>query len=126
MYEISIEDLKKIAESMSSKHVHACNDSYLTYEYSESNYLRLVPLGEILQPYRSHGKIWFRSKDRITEIIQMMLARKNLPPIEVFSKERKKSTHYIVREGFHRYYATLVLGFNFIPIITNDWEFEDS
>jgi hypothetical protein len=126
MYEISIDKISYLAIQIAEKNSKKIINNYLSYEYPLPSKCSLVLMSEVSQPKRDGDRIWFRSEEAIKEILILMTQRNSLPPIEVFSKERKKSDFYTVRDGFHRYYASLVLHYEFIPVKINDWDFEDS
>lgn len=125
MYEISVEELKKTAEKFKYLNSKSTPPNHDCYPHSKNNNLSLVSIDELQQPKRKGDRIWFRSKENIESILMLMILGEYLPPIEVFSKGRKCIERYAIRDGFHRYYASLAMGFKLIPIKINDWEFED-
>lgn len=126
MHEISINELSYLAIQIAEKKSNKIVNNYLSYEYPLPSKCNLVLMSEVSQPKRDGDRIWFRSEEAIKEILILMTQRTPLPPIEVFGKERKKADFYTVRDGFHRYYASLVLNYDFIPVKINNWDFEDS
>lgn len=53
-------------------------------------------------------------KDRLFSVIQAMIAGTPLPPIQVQATE---SGFLRVANGFHRYYASVILGYSEIPVL---------
>ncbi|TSA06065.1 MAG: hypothetical protein D4R79_20205 [Comamonadaceae bacterium] len=126
MYEVSVQELKETADVFSHIRNGRIGVEYISYEFSVSSDVLLVPISEVIRPNRNEGRIWFRSKENMEDLLQSMIARDCIPPINVFSKNKGNFDCYIVRDGFHRYYASLALGYKFIPIEINNWDFEDA
>lgn len=124
MYEIPFKELKKIADEL--KFANGKKIMHEFYQHTETENSLLIPISELQQPKREGNRTWFRSKENIINILTFMISEQPLPPIEVFSKGRKIVDKYSIRDGFHRYYASAAIGFTLIPIMINDWEFEDA
>jgi hypothetical protein len=84
-----------------------------------------VAIEEVEPPLRKEGEFWFRNRESVVNVLSKIVAGEGLAPIEVWSKEKKKSKRYIVRDGFHRYYASIVAGFPKIPISVNDFNLNE-
>jgi hypothetical protein len=125
MHEASIVQLKNIADSLLNRESSLSHAQFTSYECSSLRGSHYIPLCEIAQPYRENGRIWFRDEETIINLITAMIDRKPLPPVEVFSKGKINRDQHILRNGFHRYYASLALNYRLIPIIINDWDFEN-
>lgn len=82
----------------------------------------VVPIGQIEPPMRDNGERWFRNRDSVIALLKRMRDGGEIDPIEVWSKEKKTSTSYIVRDGFHRFYLSVALGYSEIPIKINDFD----
>jgi hypothetical protein len=124
VYEISQTELRQFALKSCNKETRKNQQFFSSYEYPLTTRTILAPISELTPPKRDGNKVWFRSEANIKNILELMVKRIPLPPLEVFSKG-KKSEGYQVRDGFHRYYASLAMGYKFIPINLNDWEFEN-
>lgn len=123
MHEASLTELREFAELAQRKTFRSTELQNLPYEHPLPSKSIIASISEVAPPKRDGDRIWFRSEDHIKGMIERMILRWPLPPIEVFSKG-KKSDHYVVRDGFHRYYACVALNIKFLPVKTNDWDFE--
>lgn len=83
----------------------------------------IVPIAEIEPPRRANG-LWFRNRDTVVDLLQGIRYGVALPPIEVWSKG-KRSTIYSVRDGFHRFYLSIAVGFTEIPLKINDFDLDE-
>lgn len=61
------------------------------------------------------GHAWFVDKERLLSVLQAMIAGHPLPPIQV---ESAGSGSLRVTNGFHRYFASVILGFSEISVIS--------
>ncbi|MES2768042.1 MAG: hypothetical protein V4596_02765 [Bdellovibrionota bacterium] len=52
----------------------------------------------------------------MVEILKGFGTEASIPAIEVYTKESTEY-RYEVRNGFHRFYASLVVGFKYIPVV---------
>lgn len=84
-----------------------------------------VPLEDIEPPLRDGGKIWFRDRDTVVRLLNGMCEGSELPPIQVWSKEKKSSARHILRDGFHRFYLSVAIGYNRIPIEVEDFDLDE-
>lgn len=92
------------------------------YAVNLSACTRVVPIGQIEPPKRDNGKLWFRNRDSVIALLTRMRDGNEIDPIEVWSKEKKTSPLFIVRDGFHRFYLSAALGYSEIPIKINDFD----
>ncbi len=92
----------------------------LHYQVNQAHCSKIVSINEIEPPLRDNGNRWFRDKETVVEILQQVRTEKEIEPIEVWSKKKKNSIKYVVRDGFHRFYISVALGFREIPIKIND------
>ena len=102
----------------------------LAYTLTESHYLSssakaIVPLEEIEPPLRDRGKMWFRGRDEVVSLLNGMLSYKEIPPIQVWSKEKNSSNLYVVRDGYHRFYLSVAVGYSKIPVEINDYDINE-
>lgn len=119
---IYIEEVYKIINDLNiSNNI----SSFHSYSYLQSNATFLINLSEISPPKRDGNLIWFRSKDNVKRILFAMSNRDLIDPIQVWSKNLKANDLYVVRDGFHRFYLSIVMGYRFIPVTINDWDFEN-
>jgi hypothetical protein len=92
------------------------------YRVNHARCSKIVPINEIEPPLRDNGKRWFRDREAVVYILQKIRIGEEIEPIEVWSKEKKNSTKYVVRDGFHRFYLSVALGYREIPIKLNDFD----
>ena len=74
-----------------------------------------VPLIEVGAPIRDFGIKWF-DEDRMISVLRGMIHGNVLPPLEAHEPPHTNHFKYKVRDGFHRYYASAALGFDYLPI----------
>jgi len=73
-------------------------------------------LKDIDTPTRSFSKGgWWVQKDRLLSVLQAMVSGTPLPPLSV--ADGIGDHRYQIENGFHRYYASLLLGYTEIPAI---------
>ena len=75
----------------------------------------VVPLQEVAAPTRNQGVTWFH-KDRMVPILHGFRNGDVLPPIEVDEPPNKSGLRFRVRVGFHRFYASVAVGFLHLPV----------
>jgi hypothetical protein len=77
-----------------------------------------LPLKRIERPerYCPETARWFVEKERLFSVLEAMIFGQPLPPIEV---QVTASGSLKIANGFHRYFASLILGFSEIPVL---WE----
>lgn len=85
----------------------------------------VVSIQDVEPPLRDGGKIWFRDRDTVVRLLDGMRSGAELPPIQVWSKEKKNSSHHIVRDGLHRFYLSLAMGFTEIPVVIEDFDLNE-
>ena len=96
------------------------NSSHYSVNFSACS--EIVPISEIESPFRENGKLWFRDRESVVDLLTKLRDSTELDPIEVWSKEKKASCQYIVKDGFHRFYLCLALGYREIPIKIDDFD----
>jgi len=100
-----------------------CNNFFYDFKFADG--VQLVSLTNISPPLRYDNKVWFRDNDTVLKLLLAMKNKDPLPPITVWSLGKKLSNFISVRDGFHRFYLSIAMGYTHIPIIINDWDFED-
>lgn len=73
----------------------------------------LKPIIELQAPIRNEGVAWFK-KDRMVSLINGVLNGEAIPPIEAHLKPGENKLR--VKDGFHRFYMSVALGFEKIPV----------
>lgn len=86
---------------------------------------QFVAITDIEPPLRDGNLVWFRDRESVVQLLKAMHGRQELPPIEIWSKLKKQSSRYIVRDGLHRFYLSIAFGYTKIPVIFNDWNMEE-
>lgn len=85
----------------------------------------VMPIQDVEPPLRDGGKIWFRDRDTVIQILDGMRSGAELPPIQVWSREKTNSSRYIVRDGLHRFYLSIAVGFTAIPVGIDDFDLNE-
>ena len=75
---------------------------------------QLIALLYVAPPKRDPGAGWFEAV-RMIRILQAMCTEIALPPIEVW-RGVPGDARLIPRDGFHRFYASVALGFPMLPV----------
>lgn len=77
-----------------------------------------LPLKMLERPRRcsSLHEAYSVDKDRLFSVLDAMIAGIPLPPVQV---EETDSGFWRVSNGFHRYYASVLLGYTEIPVLTS-------
>jgi hypothetical protein len=91
------------------------------YTLSSSAIFEVVSVEEIEPPTRN-GDFWFRNAESVIEVLRKIRTGEELDPLEVWSKEKKRSKRYHVKDGFHRFYLSVAVGYPKIPIKVNDFD----
>eukprot|EP00747_Dinoflagellata_sp_TGD_P164811 gnl/TRDRNA2_/TRDRNA2_185273_c0_seq1.p1 gnl/TRDRNA2_/TRDRNA2_185273_c0~~gnl/TRDRNA2_/TRDRNA2_185273_c0_seq1.p1 ORF type:complete len:316 (-),score=60.32 gnl/TRDRNA2_/TRDRNA2_185273_c0_seq1:268-1215(-) len=87
-----------------------------TFEVPEGLVRDDLLLKSIQKPMRTQPtqQGWFVEQERLFSVLRAMIAGKPLPPIRVATDAGEPSR---VMNGFHRYYASLLLGYTEIPVV---------
>jgi ParB-like chromosome segregation protein Spo0J len=75
-----------------------------------------VLISEVEPPKRNEGVNHFE-EERMLSILRGIKARDHIPPIEINELENDNKFKYRVQDGFHRFYASVALGFDCIPVV---------
>jgi hypothetical protein len=76
----------------------------------------ILALVDVAPPKRQAGVRWFY-KDRMVSILKGMVSGSVLPPIKIDRPPVIHAPHtYRLRDGFHRFYASVALGFSHLPV----------
>lgn len=93
-------------------------DEHETYfpHSSRAKNVHIVKLSEIEPPTRDAGEIWFRKYKLVPVLLSFQSPECELPPIELTTLNGSVY-NYKVHNGFHRYYASVAVGYEFLPAI---------
>lgn len=75
----------------------------------------IIPVSEVQPPARNEGIRWF-DEDRMLRVLKGICSDDVLPPIEVDEPQGHSSHRYRLRDGFHRFYASIAAGFSCLPV----------
>ena len=79
-----------------------------------------VAMSDIDTPKRNPGIELFKH-DRLVRILQGIKLGDKIPPVEICYADDKDSEYtYVLKNGFHRFYASVALGFVVIPAVIVD------
>jgi len=73
----------------------------------------VVPLAEVTAPRRDKGVVGLH-EDRTISILRAFVQDTELPPLE--SHRPPQATKLAVLDGFHRYFASIAVGFTQLPL----------
>lgn len=93
-----------------------CSLNHGDFELRTNFTLEDLPLKRIEKPERCQPtrEGWFVEKDRLFSVFQAMIQGEPLPPVRV---EINDAGCLRVANGFHRYYASVILGYSEIPVL---------
>jgi len=75
----------------------------------------LVPLAEVSAPRRDPG-ITGLNEERTISILRAFVTGIVLPPLEGHRPPSSAPNMLAVRDGFHRYFASIAVGFTMLPV----------
>jgi ParB-like chromosome segregation protein Spo0J len=88
--------------------------TYIHHDADNRNIIE-VSIDNIKAPLRNRDVRWF-GEDRMLPILRGITSHRTIPAIEVI-KNDDGEYEYHVYDGFHRYYASVVLGYKFLPVV---------
>ena len=74
----------------------------------------VLDIPQVSSPVRGPGVRWF-DEDRMLKILAAFVSNQSLPPVDVDQPSQGRFP-YRVRDGLHRYYASVAAGFRGIPV----------
>ncbi len=89
------------------------------YTTKQSSCSEIVAVEEVEPPLREKG---FRNRQSVIEVLTQMRTGEELDPIEVLSREKTRTEKYRVKNGFHRFYLSIAIGYPKLPIMVNDFD----
>ena len=90
--------------------------TYYPYQPSTISEVTVVPLFEVEPPCRSDGVPAFRKYKLVPVMLAFASPECDLPPIEV-KPIANSAYRYQVCNGYHRYYASVAVGYIDIPAL---------
>jgi hypothetical protein len=98
--------------------------------HSDADGMKLVPLREIEPPYRlcAYAKDWLGfDRARLVDVLKGIVDSANIKPVPLMQLPPGNRLvivqyRYRVRDGFHRFYASIAAGFEFLPATVNTLE----
>ena len=93
--------------------------------YNSEGYELTLCLSELETPSRSSGTKWFRSFETVQEILLGFDVNATIPPIEITTRDLTGSHNYKVKDGFHRYWLSHLVGFKKVPATINNFKMSD-
>ena len=74
----------------------------------------VLDIRQVKSPARGRGVRWF-DEGRMLKILAAFVSDQSLPPVDV-DRPPQGRLPYRVRDGFHRYYASIAAGFSELPV----------
>ena len=90
---------------------------FYVYPRELDPYTDVVPIGKVEPPLRDAGIPGFQMHRLVPILLGMQSPDGMVPPVEVVQQD-SGSYLYRVRNGYHRYYAAIALGFPKVPVTT--------
>jgi len=95
------------------------------YATTQSPGFEIVAVEAVEPPFRENRQIWFRNPQSVIEVLRKMRSGEELEPIEVWSREKTGTEKYRVKDGFHRFYLSIAVGYPKLPIKVNDFDLDE-
>ena len=92
-------------------------DSY-KYPTDSVNPVVLMAFDQLQAPEREENVTWF-IKDRMVSLLKGAVSECAIPPVEVHLKSNENT--YRLRDGFHRFYMSIALGFSKLPVVVKPY-----
>lgn len=91
--------------------------SFYPYSSSGEGDTQVVPLLGIEPPSRNEGVSPFRKYKLVPVLLAFSSPECALPPVEVSCLHNSGTYQYRVVNGYHRYYASVAVGYTSIPVV---------
>ncbi len=91
---------------------------YYPYKHSESN-AEVVSISVVEPPLRNSGIPPFKKYKLVPILMAFTSPECELPPVEVQLHE-SDTYKYKVKNGYHRFYASLAVGYTMLPVIVTE------
>ncbi|MES1983067.1 MAG: hypothetical protein V4443_11420 [Pseudomonadota bacterium] len=98
------------------------NPSYAVENHSEFP-VAWIPVNGVQAP-KGHSSIIRLDRDKTISLLQAFIDDREIPPIEVHRQTAADS--FEVKKGFHRYYISIALGFQRLPITERPYSFSSA
>lgn len=92
------------------------------YFHTQTSGVRLIKLSEIDETIRDPGVPIYRTQETYQRLKDRMINELPLDPVVVHSIGWSNSEKYTLRDGCHRYHISKELGFEYIPVLINDYD----
>ena len=91
---------------------------YFPYSTAPGNEETVVePLTDIEPPLRDAGIPPFKKYKLVPVLFSFMSPECALPPVEVIAATHESRYRYRVRNGYHRFYASVAAGYTNLPVL---------
>lgn len=92
------------------------------YVHTQTSVVRLIKLSEIDETIRDPGVPIYRTQETYQQLKDRMINELPLDPVIVHSIGWSNSKKHILRDGCHRYHISKELGFEYIPVLIDDYD----
>lgn len=93
----------------------ATENSY--YPCASGSNIQIVAIGDIEPPSRNPGVAPFKKHKLIPVLFGFRSMESRLPPVKVLRKDPTDRYHFRVYDGYHRYYASIAVGYESLPVV---------
>lgn len=90
---------------------------YYLYSSDRDNLVEVVPIVKIEPPSRKSGVPAFVKRELLPILFGFTNPDCTLPPVEVTELPQTGRYRFKVYNGFHRYYASVAVGYTYLPVI---------
>ena len=99
----------------------ASGETYYPYQVECLSPIQLVAIRDVEPPVRKPGLDPFKKYKLVPVLLAFRSPECRLPPVEV-TLTSNSEFKYRVLNGFHRYYASVAVGYGYLPVIVKKAE----
>jgi hypothetical protein len=94
------------------------------YPTRKSSGFEIVAVEDVEPPERTIEMFW-RDRESVLEVLRKIRTGEEQEPIVVWSKEKRGTKNFMVKDGFHRFYLSIAIGYRKIPIKIDDFDLDE-
>jgi len=96
--------------------VFTAESHYYPYAPLDNENVEVVEISQVEPPARSLGIVPFKKYKLLPVLFAFQSPECALPPVAV-SRLNSTAHQFRVRNGFHRYFASVAVGYKFLPVV---------